>query len=79
MRKVPDEGVIVVAQVDAVGEDGVMRLKGVDDRGVSVKTQAIAHDPRFDTIVVASKQDEMTALQALGDATHICVKNLAEA
>lgn len=79
MRKVPDEGVIVIAQVGAVGKDGVMQLKGVDDRGVFVKTQALAQDPRFDTIVVASQQDEVAALQALGDATHICVRNLAEA
>lgn len=72
-HKVPDEGVIVIAQVDP---DNVMQMKGVD--GVSAKTQAIAQDPRFDTIVVASKQDEEAALQALGNATHICIRNLAD-
>lgn len=52
-------------------QDGVMRLTGVDDRGVFVKTQAIAQDPQCDTIVVASTQDKEAALQALGNATHI--------
>ena len=79
MRTVPDDGVIVIAQVDTGGKDGVMRLKGVDDRGVFVKTHAIAQGPQFDTIVVASKQDEVAVLQALGNATPICVRNLADA
>ena len=79
---VPDEGVIVIAQVDAVGTDGIIRLRGVDDRGVFVKVQAIlqaiAQDlTRCDTIVVASTQDEAAALQALGNATQICVIHLA--
>jgi len=79
MRQMPDEGVIVIAQVDGVDTNGVMWLKGVDDRGVVVKTRAIAQDPRFDTIVVASQQDEDAAVRALGSATHVCVKNLAGA
>lgn len=73
-QHVPDEGVIVIAQVDP---DNVMQLQGVD--GMLAKTQAIAQDPQFDTIVVASKQDEEAALQALGKTTHLSVKNLADA
>jgi hypothetical protein len=78
MGTVPDAGVIVIAQVDDTGQDGIMRLKGVDDRWVFAKVQAIAQGPRFDTIVVASEEDEKAALQALGTTQHICVRNLAD-
>ena len=78
MGTVPDAGVIVIAQVDAMGQDGIIRLKGVDDRGGFAKVQAIAQDPRFDTIVVASDEDEKAALQALGNTPHMCVRNLAD-
>ena len=76
-QQVPDDRVIVIAQVDTVDNEGVLWLKGVDDAGVFVKTQAIAQDRQFDTIVVASEDNKEAALKALGEATHICVRNLA--
>jgi hypothetical protein len=70
--KVPDEGVIVLAEVDS---DGM--LKGVS--GVDAKAKAIAADGRFDTIVVASDDNQRKAekaLKALGKLGAIRVKNL---
>jgi hypothetical protein len=73
--KVPDEGVIALAQVRA---DGL--LEGVD--GVPAKVKAIADDPeeRFDTIVVASDENQREAEAALrecGKAGAIRVVNIA--
>jgi hypothetical protein len=72
--KVPDESIIVVAQV---GETDVRLLNGVD--GVDAKVKAIADDGRFDTIVVASDDNQREAedaLRALGKLGVIRVKNL---
>lgn len=74
--KVPDEGVIVVAQVD---ENDVTQLKGVDDVGVVAKTKAIAADGRFDTIVVATatnQREAEAALREVGKLGPIRVVNL---
>jgi predicted S18 family serine protease len=71
--KVPDEGVIALAQVRA---DGL--LEGVD--GVPAKVKAIAGDGRFDTIVVASDENHReaeTALRECGKAGVIRVVNIA--
>jgi hypothetical protein len=60
--KVPDPEVIVIAQVDAAGI-----LTGVDPPGIRPKVRAIARDGRFDTIVVASGQNQSDAVTALLD------------
>lgn len=74
--KVPDRGLVVIAQVDP---KDVLRLIGVADQGVLVKTQAIAEDIRgFDTIVVAHQDDAAAALQGLPDASPIRIVNLAD-
>ncbi len=67
--KVPDTGVIVVAQVD---EHDVTQLKGVD--GVSAKVEAIAKDESFNTIVVASKDNEEAAVGALLAGRRVDIK-----
>jgi hypothetical protein len=72
--KVPDEGLIVLAQVDP---EDVQRLQDVE--GVRAKTQAIAADGRFDTIVVAStanQNEAQAALQEAGQLDHIRVVDL---
>jgi hypothetical protein len=71
--KVPDEGIIIIAQVD---ENDVKLLKGFGGEGVFAKTKKINDTGGFDTIVVASTQDEQAAVQALGDQSPIRVVNL---
>jgi hypothetical protein len=69
---VPDERVIVLAQVDRAG-----RLTGVE--GVPAKVRAIAAGGRFDTIVVAGEENQREAediLRGLGKLDIIRVKNL---
>jgi hypothetical protein len=60
--KVPDSGIIMLAQVR---EDGM--IAAVDDDGVSAKTKAIAADGHFDTIVVASTGNSTKAEAALSE------------
>jgi hypothetical protein len=71
---VPDERVIVLAQVDRAG-----RLTGVE--GVPAKVRAIAAGGRFDTIVVAGEENQREAedtLRELGKLGIIRVKNLRD-
>jgi hypothetical protein len=60
MGKVPDEGVMVVAQVDAMD---ILRFQGVD--GVTAKTHAMASNGRCDTLVVATQELQREATEAL--------------
>jgi hypothetical protein len=69
---IPDEGVIVLAQVDRDGN-----LSEVD--GVPAKVRAIAADGRFDTVVVASndnRREAEDALRRLDQLRNIRVVNL---
>lgn len=61
--KVPDAGLVVIAQVDA---EAVTQLRGVD--GVFAKTQAIVAEGRLGTIVVASTANQREAEDTLRQA-----------
>jgi len=61
---VPDEGVMVLAQVDGKGH-----LGGV--QGITAKVHALAADGRFDTIVVASEENRQEAGAALRDVKKV--------
>jgi hypothetical protein len=67
---VPDNRVIVVAQVDP--NDGA-HLLGVDDEGVFEKTKEILKYDDFDTIIVADERNKARALGALAQASHVRV------
>lgn len=58
--KVPDEGVIVLTEIE---RDGLLKPVG----GIEAKVKAIAEDRRFDTIVVASDDNQREAESTLRD------------
>jgi len=73
--KIPDNRVIVIAQVDPRKPE---HLTGVHDDGVLEKTKAIVEGGAFDTIVVASRSNKEQVREAMGGSNHIRVINLDE-
>lgn len=65
-EKIPDDGIIVMAQVDENGH-----FSGVE--GISEKVKKVVTDRRFDTIVVAGEENEQIAKKELKDIRTIRV------
>lgn len=73
--KVPDNRVIVIAQVDSRKPECLI---GVHDDSVLEKTKTIIQDGGFDTIVVASRSNKEKVREALGSSNQIRIVNLEE-
>jgi hypothetical protein len=69
--KIPDAGIIVMAQVDESG-----RFAGVN--GIIDKTEAVMKDGRFDTIIVASKENEEEAKRVLQTSSRVRVVRISD-
>jgi hypothetical protein len=68
-KKIPDEGVIVIAQVRPTSHDlakGKFELAGVDAKGVAPKVRAIVDAKRFDTVVIAKGNDTDALRSVMG-------------